>query len=243
MATWLKNKTLEKRLIELYNRGLGFWVIAEMLSEEFGMDFSVKSIDSRVFVLKEEGKLGSWVDNAKIGFLDIETSNFDANAGFMISWAIYFRDENKTYSDMITSKEITQGFGNDKRIVASLIEQIKLCDAIATFWGTGFDVPYMRARALDHGLDFPAYGSVKHLDLFYTCRRIFKLHRRSLHAVTEFLGIEGKTHLDLRIWNKGRVGHKPSMDYILEHNIADVEILAALFERVKPFVAWNRKSI
>src|SRR3990167_10971943 len=113
MATWLKNKTLEKRLIELYNRGLGFWVIAEMLSEEFGMDFSVKSIDSRVFVLKEEGKLGSWVDNAKIGFLDIETSNFDANAGFMISWAIYFRDEDNTYSDMITSKEITQGFGNE----------------------------------------------------------------------------------------------------------------------------------
>ena len=88
MAKWNGNRQLEKRLIELYGRGLGFGDIATQLSQEFEQEFSVKSIDSRIFVLREEGKLGSWIDAARIGSLDIETSNLDANAGFMVSWAL-----------------------------------------------------------------------------------------------------------------------------------------------------------
>ena len=243
MAKWNGNKQLEKRLIELYGRGLGFGDIATQLSQEFEQEFSIKSIDSRIFVLREEGKLGSWIDNARIGTLDIETSNLDANAGFMVSWAIQDVETRERFADLITSEEITAEFGNDKRILLSLVETMKKFDVVLTFWGTGFDIPFMRARAVGQGVAFPEYGSIGHLDLFYACRSLFKLHRRSLQAATEFFGIDGKTHLDLRVWNKGRVGHKPSLSYILEHNIADVDILAKLWAVVKPYRKWIHKSI
>ena len=243
MAKWEGDKKLEKRLIELHGRGMGFGDIAKQLSEEFGQEFSVKSVDSRIFIIREEGKLGSWIDSARIGALDIETSNLDANAGFMVSWAIQNAANEERVSDLITSKEITQGFGDDKRILVSLVDAMKKFDVLLTFWGTGFDVPFMRARALGQGIEFPRYGSIAHLDLFYACRSLLKLHRRSLQAATEFLGIDGKTHLDLKVWNKGRVGHNPSLEYILDHNIADVDILAKLWKIVKPYRKWIRKSI
>lgn len=229
------SKAEDKRLIQLYQRGLPYGALAAQLGA------SVKAIDSRLFVLKQEGKLGSWLDSAAIGFLDIETSNFDANAGFMISWAMAVGNE--VFYDVIEPTEITKKFGDDSRIVGSLIHQLREVDVVATFWGTGFDVPYMRARAMEHNLPFPGYGSIAHLDLFYAARRLMKLHRRSLQAATEFLGIAGKTHLDLKVWNKARVGHKESLNYILDHNVADVEILSELFDRLKPYAKWIRKSL
>ena len=241
MANWKGNKALEKRLIELHARGKTFGDIAVQLSEEFEQEFSIKSVDSRLFVLREEGKLEEWIDTASIGFLDIETSNFDANAGFMMSWSMVLDGE--IYGDLISRAEIVDGYGDDRRITESLIRAMRECDAVATFWGTGFDIPYIRSRALDHKLEFPYYGSIAHLDLFYACRSLFKLHRRSLDAVCRFLGIEGKAHLDLRIWNKARVGHIASLAYVYEHNISDVEILAKLWTRIKPYRKWLRKSI
>lgn len=235
------DKAADKRLIELYGRGLPYGAVAAQLSQELERTVSVKAVDSRLFVLKQEGRLGAWIDKAVIGFFDIETSGFDANFGFMLSWAMSVGG--KVTKDCITPKEIIKGYGDDKRIISSAIAAIQSVDVVSGFWSTGFDIPYLRARALFHGLPFPAYGSIAHLDLFYASRRLMKLSRRSLQVATEFLGIQGKTHLDGAIWNKARVGHGPSLGYIMEHNIADVEILALLFERLKPYAKWIRKSI
>ena len=69
-------------------------------------------------------------DIEKIGYLDIETTNLDANFGFMLSWAMYVRDvqnEKKNYIvyDCITEKDIKAAVNRgridmDKRILKSL---------------------------------------------------------------------------------------------------------------------------
>ena len=243
MAKWEGDKKLEKRLVELHGRGLGYGDIAARLTEEFGQQFSVKSVDSRVFVLKEEGKLDLWVDTAHIGAFDIETATLEANVGNMLSWSITDVATNKTTSDCITRSEIVDGWGDDTRILGSMIEEMRKYDVLLTFWGTGFDMPYARARALDRKLDFPHYGSIAHIDMFYAARSLMKLHRRSLQAATEFLGIAGKTHLDFAVWRKARLGHGPSLKYVVEHNRADTEILAALWPKLKPYRKWQKKSI
>ena len=232
-----------KRLGQLFGRGLSYGAISTQLNSEFGNGRTAKSVDSKLFVLKQDGELGSWLDQAKLGFLDIETSNFHADAGFMLSWAIAIPGEQQTYSDVITRQDIQRGYGDDKRILVSLVETMRKCDVVATFFGKRFDAPYLRARAISHNLSFPTYGSIVHLDLFYACRTLFKLHRRSLDAACSFLNIPGKTHLDMGIWNKARVGHTQSLQYVLEHNLADVEILAQLFDRIKPYAKWTKTSI
>ena len=236
-------KEYKKRLIDLFRRGLSYGDIAKQLSEETGTLVSVKAVDSHLFVLRQEGRLGSWIDTAKIGALDIETANLDANAGHMLSWSITDVATNLTIWDCINRDEIVNGLGSDVRIINSLVAAIQQYDVLLTFWGTGFDLPFMRARAVGQGLPFPAYGSIAHLDLFYACRSLFKLHRRSLQAATEFFGIAGKTHLDMNIWRKARLGHDESLQYVVDHNKSDTEILAKLWAVVKPYRKWMRKSI
>ena len=187
-------------------------------------------------------KITPWYRDAQIGHLDIETSNLVANAGFMLSWAIKVTG-NKTLSDCIRGAEIRDAKSFDKRLCKSLLAALGELDVVTTYWGTGFDIPFIRTRCLGWGLPFPRYGQMAHLDLFYASRSLLKLHRRSLEAACAFFGIEGKTHLDMEVWFRARVGHGPSLRYVLEHNRADAEILEQLWFKLEPYRKWTRKSL
>lgn len=231
-----------KRLVLLHNKGM----TRELIGEEMGR--SAKAVESMLWRLQQGEVQGvallPWYrnDNAKIGHLDIETSNLVGNAGFMLSWSIKVTGD-KLYSDCIKGEEIRDATTFDKRLCESLVAVLKTLDVVTTYWGTGFDIPFIRTRCLGWGLDFPRYGSIAHLDMFYAVRSLLKLHRKSLDATCAFFGIEGKTHLNMEIWFKARVGHEESLAYVLEHNQGDVDILEKLWLKLEPYRKWTRKSI
>ena len=243
MTNW-NDKRLNGRLIQLYQRGItDYGIIADKLSEEFGLDISVKAVDSRLFVLKKEGMLGHWLDNSAVTFLDIETTDFSADIGVMLSWAIKYPGEDKVYSDVVTKNELFEG-KMDRRIVESLIEEIKKADALVTYFGTGFDNTFMRTRALILDIPFPAYGSIYHYDVYFTARSKLKLHSKRLDSVAKALGCKHqKTPVDISVWQKARWGDKKALNYIVEHNKGDVYVLEEVYEKLRPFVQVTRKSI
>jgi len=173
--------------------------------------------------------------------LDIETSNLKANNGFMLSWAVKYRG-GKIKSALITRAEIMEGTF-DKRLVRELLDELQNIDIVITYYGTRFDLPFFRSRTLYWGYDFPAYGSIYHFDVYYRARALLCTHRKSLDAVTTFLGIEGKTHLRIGDWFKAAYGNEAMLKIILEHNLQDVIILEKLFDRLEYFSKWTRKSI
>lgn len=180
-----------------------------------------------------------WYDGLRIGFLDIETVNFDADAGNMLSWALKPRGKRELYDCVTRKEQISCKF--DERIVASLIEALKGIDVVVTYWGTGFDAPYFRTRALMLKQRPPGAGDLYHWDCFFPVKYKLKLHRKSLDAACAAFGIKGKTHLDLRIWNKARVGDEEALAYVLNHNRGDVKILEELFDILEPLQKWQRK--
>jgi len=192
------------------------------------------------------GKQKDWqwwrADDIRIGFLDIETTSFDANGGFMLSWCIKYNDRDDVIGSLITKEEIFNE-KYDKRIVYDLTEELKNLDAISTYYGTRFDIPFMRARALHWGYYFPPYGSVYHMDCYYRTRALLKLHRNSLGAATRFFGIDGKTHPFIDEWMDARYGKKEALDFVWEHNVEDVKILEKLFWKLEPYSKWTKKSI
>ncbi len=187
-------------------------------------------------------KREDWWRNKTIAYFDIETSGFDANTGYMLSWCIKYRDEARVREATITREEILN-YEFDRRIVEELVEEMKNIDILVTFWGTGFDNKYSRSRAVFYGLDFPEFGTIYHWDLFYYAKRIFKLSRKSLAVVCAFFGIEGKNHVDLKIWMLAKHGHKKSLKYVIDHNREDVKILQELHDKMWPYAKWIRKSI
>lgn len=184
----------------------------------------------------------SWWSDKKIAFFDIEVTNLDANWGFMLSWCLKYYKDSNVVRDVIRKKDINN-FSFDKAITGSLLEALKDVDVVVTYYGKRFDVPFVRTRALYHGFGFPTYSDMYHWDIYDKIKRRFKFSRNSLAVATEFFGIEGKTPIPPDAWLRARYGDKESLDYVLEHNIADVEILETLFDKIKDTSNWTKTRI
>jgi uncharacterized protein YprB with RNaseH-like and TPR domain len=191
------------------------------------------------------GKLiddAQWWKQVRTGYLDIETSGFDGDFDYIITWAIYDPVGGKTYSDVIKTEEILEG-KFDKRIVKSLIQCMSQFDAVVTYYGTNFDIPFTRTRAYAHGLDFFNIGAIKHIDLYWVVRSKLKMSRNSLEKATKLFGIEGKNHVDMDIWRRAKVGNKKALEYVLDHNIRDVVILERLMDKLSTQSKFIKRSI
>lgn len=184
--------------------------------------------------IREDGK------EDRIGYLDIEASQLCADFGICYSW--YIKEQGTDHYDYsyVTREELLDGT-LDKRVVYELIEAMNKYTLIYTYYGSRFDIPFLRTRALVHNLKFIPRGEVQHRDLYYLARRVLKLSSNRLENVCRILGIEGKTHIDQRFWVLANTGNKEAIEYICDHNKADVDILELAHLRLAEFESMGRR--
>jgi len=178
----------------------------------------------------------------RIGYLDIETSNLAANFGIMLSYAIKVRGQNAIYCGTISRDDLSSG-DLDKNLVSQCIEDMNRFDVVITYYGTKFDVPFIRTRAMYYALDFPKFGYLKHKDVYYMVKAKMRLHSNRLESVCRLLNIKGKTHIENEYWIKALTGDKKSLKYILDHNKNDVIILEKVHDRIRGYVQDTTKSV
>lgn len=178
----------------------------------------------------------------KLGFIDIETGNLDADFGIIISWAIKERG-GKTYGRLITPEELRSP-DMDKQVVSSCISKMREFDRLIGFYSGRFDIPFIRTRAMSHNLSFPEFGEIRHTDLWLWVRSKMRLHRNRLGVACTFLGIPAKEHrMNPVQWTRALAGDKKSLKYIYIHNLEDVESTELLFERLLPFHRLTRTCL
>ena len=182
------------------------------------------------------------IGEGPVGYLDIETSGLQADFGLIYTWCIKVSDKDEIYSACITSEEMRNGT-LDKRIVKELIETLYNFRRIYTYYGSIFDIPFIRSRALYHKLEFIPYGLVEHKDVYYLARRVLRIHSKRLQSVCSLLGIKGKTHLEPRYWIMANSGNEKALKYILEHNKRDVEILEKAYKKLQTYEGHTRRFI
>ena len=198
------------------------------------------AVRNRYWMIK--GPKRPWWEGMRLGFMDIETGGFDANWHYALTWALLL-DDGTVLSDQIKQSEVLSG-SFDNRIVASCIDAMKKnCDIVVTYYGDGFDWPYLRARADAMGINFFAYGEMWTWDLYWTIRSKYKISSKSLDSICAHLDIEGKSHINPKVWMRARVGNKKALAEVIDHNKADVIILEELFQKVKKYTAWSRRSV
>ncbi|KKM93421.1 hypothetical protein LCGC14_1208530 [marine sediment metagenome] len=198
--------------------------------------------------LNEDGSLAY-----PIGFFDLETDNLKPDYGTLLTWAIKERGGG-IISSVIVRDDLFSGRG-DKRLVEEFLEAIKKFRILVGYYSTGFDFPFIRAKALHYGLDFPGHTlqqrydgkffarpEIIHWDLYYIVRGKLRLSRNSLWNATRYLGIEGKTPISGDIWGRAKYGDPEAVAEVLKHNIADVEITERLWEKLLPYKVWTRKG-
>jgi len=129
---------------------------------------------------------------------------------------------------------------DDSELCAKARERLLSANYWIGYYSKGFDLPFLQAKMGEHKLGYlPAMGRA-HVDLFFVAKSAFALSRKSLGNVSYHLGVDGsKTPVEGRIWKKAAAGHKPSIQYIVAHNAADVTLTWNLYREMLPLIVGH----
>ena len=178
----------------------------------------------------------------KVAFLDIETSNLKANFGIVLCWCI-LDDKGDLYEDWMSKTDVLSG-KEDMRVVETCIETMLQFDRIVGHYSTYFDIPFLRTRALIHGLEFPVTGRLYHTDTWKMARKSLCLHSNRQAVVAESLyGSTVKTRISHPHWRQAMMGNVESMKEVVDHCEKDVQDLKKNYETLLPFCKPVRSSI
>jgi uncharacterized protein YprB with RNaseH-like and TPR domain len=179
----------------------------------------------------------------RLGIFDIETSHLKASIGIMLCYKILIYGTDEILGRTITRKEVLSK-DEDKQLVKECINDLIGCDRIITFFGSRFDLKYIRTKAVMHGLEFPSFGEIMSSDVYYMVRNRFQLHSNRLETSCQvLLGESNKTSFDVKHWRFAAKGDQKSLKYIDEHCTADVSDTAKLYDIVKKYSLETETSI
>jgi uncharacterized protein YprB with RNaseH-like and TPR domain len=176
-------------------------------------------------------------DEQKTAFIDIETSQLKADWGIVICVSILDLNSDYNFVRTITKKEVYSK-DLDKALVNDVIDEMRCWDRLIGYYAANmrFDIPFLRTRAVLHGLDFPAFGEIIMEDMYPVIRYKFKLSRNRLdNACEALLGKSEKTHWLWAHWLRAVQGNKASLQYIEDHCKIDTQELKKLYKRVYKF--------
>jgi len=177
-----------------------------------------------------------------IGIFDIETTGFKANWSHMLAWCMKEHGKDIIHGDVLTRKEVRDK--DDRRIIKSAVETIKNYDRIVTYYGTRFDIPYVRSRAIYHGMEFPAYRDLYHTDLYFMARSKFCVSSNRLKTICEFFKIPAKDHpMTPELWQKAGAGEEKALKTILTHCKEDVDSTDKVFFMLLKHIMVTKRSI
>lgn len=127
----------------------------------------------------------------------------------------------------------------EKEMLEKLSDYIESLDGLITYYGTNFDVPFVRTRMLAHGLK--PFPKKKHLDVYYTVRRTMNMSRNRLQNAIELLSssddtIPPKGRVEPRLWVRALYARdQKALAAIVKHCVEDVHALEAALDRLVDF--------
>lgn len=159
---------------------------------------------------------------------------FKADFGTLLCWGYKWIGEKKVYVPSLLDFPGKNPI-DDRALLREVHRVMSEADAYLTYYGKGFDLPFLQAKFLEYGM--PMLPPVPHIDIYFTVKSNLSLSRKSLANVSEFLNLEGKkTPVAGRIWKRAMVGDLSAMKYIVAHCRADVDLLEEAYFKLRPLI-------
>lgn len=175
----------------------------------------------------------------RVGVLDIESTGLTGGYHIVLCCVIkiYGTTEERIFRVNIHQIDL---FKEEERVLNEINDFLAGLDGIITYYGTRFDAPMLRTRMMFHGIN--PFDKIKHLDMYYTVRRIVNLERKRMWNVVHMMRatrpeLESKTALNTEVW-MGAIHSRNAkdMDYIVDHCILDVRVLENIVEQFYKFI-------
>lgn len=158
---------------------------------------------------------------------DLETSNLEADFSVLLTAVIKpFGCEPMVFR-FDTYPEWEKHRANDKGIVKDVSDELRKHAIIISHFGTYFDIPYLRAKILRHGLEpLPQMFAI---DSWHIAKKNFKVSSRRLKNLSEYFQVGEKEPVEPGLWLEAAYnGDRAAMDRIVAHNVRDCEVLEKL---------------
>lgn len=180
----------------------------------------------------------------RIGVLDIETSNLEADFGYVLVACVKEVVEGNL-TGKITTIRIDDPRNSDKFsdkwVIKELVKEMNSYDLLVHWYGSGFDIPFVNSRALYHNLMPPQRNFSR--DLCYVARGIGKLRNNRLATWGKFLfGQTGKTSLAMAQWLRAIRGERAALNYVVDHCRKDVIETERIYKRFSPLLGKLKRK-
>lgn len=174
----------------------------------------------------------------RVATFDIETTGLNAAFGRILCCCVmsYDPQEIKTFrADEYPAWKAGRR-SDDYEITAEIMAYLEQFDVLVAHNGVKFDLPFIRTRALAHGL--PPLHPLKIVDPVLTARKALRMQSNSLDAIAKHLGApDQKTPLLPETWARAMMDEdRSAMDSIVEHCIADVKVLDYVAHSIRGYV-------
>lgn len=160
-------------------------------------------------------------------YLDIETEGQKADEGGVVAVGIWLR---RPEVRLCLTKE------QEKSALQWLARQLEEVDLLVTWFGSGFDLPFLMARASLLNVSLRSLRQIRHLDLCEWCRKNLLLSRYSLEHVAKFFGYRRRVPFQgadmSALIKQARRGDKRAADWIKEHCLEDLTLLRKIYRRL-----------
>lgn len=186
---------------------------------------------------------------ARVAFIDIETAptrgwvwtNYEANListdkdWYMLSFAVQWMGEKKISTSALPDfPGYKRNKECDKALVKELWKVFDSADIVIGHNSIAFDVKKSNARFLANGLSPPS--PYKQFDTLRCARSNFKFGSNKLNDLGVALGVGKKLpHTGAHLWFSCMAGDPKSWALMKRYNARDVELLVAVYEKLKPW--------
>jgi uncharacterized protein YprB with RNaseH-like and TPR domain len=124
----------------------------------------------------------------------------------------------------------------DSLSAARLQDELDQADLLVTFFGSVFDVPYLKAAFPDVRFDLP------HFDVCFAARRLgWQGGLKSIERAFEIIRDADIIALDgweaVKLWHRWRAGDAHALDLLIRYNAADTQNLETLAQLLYPQMA------
>jgi DNA polymerase elongation subunit (family B) len=127
---------------------------------------------------------------------------------------------------------------NDKRVTRELIKLFDQADIVCGHNSQSFDVKWVTARALGHGINPPS--PFKNADTYRIAKKEFKLPRNSLSFLAEYLKVSPKSKHSafpgMVLWTETEKGNPEAWTEMKAYCIQDVETQEQVYYKLR---AWD----
>lgn len=166
---------------------------------------------------------------------DIEATQLNADLGSVLCASV------KPYGKKPYTFRI-KAVGNDVKVVRDLKDALEEYKCWLTYYGKGFDVPFVNTRLLKWG--YPPIEPRHHIDLFFTLKANTKMSSKGLGRFASLLGEDDKQKMGVsqNVWSEMGFKIATHMPTMVARCESDCEVLENLYNKTKHIIRDIKKG-